>query len=174
MHELCRGCSSHTTSGNGMWMVNSECTLQPEHEGESCPCLICVVKMVCLSGHEECDKYKDFCIKQIPPEKQDGAEIPCIGCSDLTKCFDTIKEIQSKTDIEYEVKNYCVDEDDVEHEIFIDILRELEKECKKLESYFPYDIVSRDNLMALPHTRNIIMDDNEWHRRLLELFNFLR
>jgi hypothetical protein len=159
-------------SVNGMWMINNECTLSPEYENEICPCVECIVKMVCLLDHTECDKYKDYCLKQVSLQNQNDADIPCISCSDHKKCLEIIEKVKSKTNIQHEVDEYCVDELDVEIEIFIDILRELQKGCGKLKEYFPYDIVSRDNLMKLPVSRNIIMQEEEWDKRNLNLFHF--
>ncbi len=53
----CKGCLSYN-EGNGLGL---HCTLRPiSKDGEQCPCITCIVKMMCVASDDECRDYYEF------------------------------------------------------------------------------------------------------------------
>ena len=57
-HEECRGCTSFDPTDSVR--IALTCSLKPVYKGKQCPCITCLVKMICMSDDEECKKYYDF------------------------------------------------------------------------------------------------------------------
>ena len=58
-HEECRGCASFDPK-IGLVITGLTCSLKPIYKDKQCPCITCLVKMICMSDDEECKTYHDF------------------------------------------------------------------------------------------------------------------
>jgi hypothetical protein len=64
MNKLCHGCSA--TIKNFMTINGPvHCELQPVFEGKECPCIQCVVKVICKEDDESCKQYYETSVSKI-------------------------------------------------------------------------------------------------------------
>jgi len=104
-------------------------------------------------------------------------DIPCKTCKNFKKCIDKIEALK--------IKQYGVDpdyiSDDESYSFHTDIMNLLTRDCKILDDYFPYNIVSRDGLMARPNTGRYkhqllsskgLIEEEEWDLRNFVLYWF--
>jgi len=151
--NICKGCLAHQDIG---WYF--ECILEPTINNKQCPCLTCVVKVVCEKDDTECQMYSDYAIehlkeyqKENPPysisdtTEEPHEPIPCATCKELTTCINKIKELYKE----------CYGEDIIDSEqgdsFHTDILDKLTNECETLYKYFPFEHRSRDGLLGNPN-----------------------
>jgi hypothetical protein len=168
MNKLCEGCSSQT--GNA-----EECILQPEYQDSICPCVECLVKCICTQSYRECKKYKEFCDKQLPNQTQPNTELPCRGCINYDRCKDIVDEmandllISLRLDSGYVILEETIVDENVDS-FFVDIISYLQKSCPKLESYFEFNVVSRDDMILPYGYRHQAISKDEWDERENALF----
>ena len=172
--EKCKGCS---VLGDPM-TINGPipCELKPSFNSNECPCLICLVKATCTVDDHECEKYYEFAKQQFPKVKTKEEDIPCKTCNKFDSCVDKIKQLIKR---QYGDPPEFVDCEEPMH-FHTDLMCMLTRDCEILSAYFPYDVVSRDGLMAQPSSyskhhkasQRLNMDENEWYRRNEELYYF--
>lgn len=169
MNEICKGCTSYYS--DEIDSTNEECTLEPIFNGEKCPCLTCIVKPLCMEGFDGCQKYREFCLKQVTK----FIDAPCKDCSIYDKCLDIAHDEAMNLGIDYEdpyvieMRDSYIDENI--DELFYNTLLALQKKCPKLEEYFPFQIMSRDFLIGRLEFRNQHITDDDFEDRQLELYD---
>lgn len=170
MNKLCKGCSAQT--GNA-----EECILEPEYNNETCPCVKCLVKSICSKDYHTCSEYKEFCDIQLPNQTKPEDKIPCFDCINYDKCQAIVKEMAEELVLEYQVDidgGYVLFKDTIVDEnvdsLFVDIMIRLQRFCPKLDNYYSFTVVSRDNATRPCIYRHNILTQDELEERESDLF----
>lgn len=167
MNKLCEGCTSVTGT-------NMECTLKPRYKKRQCPCITCIVKMVCQANFYSCDIYRDYCLYQNPDKYKKDRPLPCDDCPTCDTCLTQVHELGDKFDIgvEFTSSNYQNMNWILEikaNTFFRDVLVMLQKGCPKLKEYFPYRVLNSSDIevrVSYPNSyRNQILTYTQWIKR---------
>jgi hypothetical protein len=160
--------------------MNVECTLKPRYKGKQCPCVTCILKMVCKDDYYSCDVYREYCLYQNPDMLQEDCPLPCEDCPTCDICFNKVHELGDKVEIgiEFVKENYHIINWVLElkaNTFFRNLLMLLQKDCKTLKTYFPYRVMmssDKEVRASYPNLyRNQILKYLEWTKREALLWN---
>lgn len=175
MEKGCEGCISHKKEITICGIL--ECEIKPKFNGEQCPCVNCLVKVICTETDYECEIYYNFAKLQYDKPITKEEDIPCKKCDQFSSCVEKIEKLR----IEQYGENPDYVCEDADYSFHSEIMCLLSRDCKTIEEYLPFVIISRDGAMEqfryghYKHAKSVQrqnMDDNEWHRRFLMLYHF--